>query len=902
MTSSRLRWLVSGLLVAPGLAVLQTASLAAETKDDKVPDAAVVTSSDRSGDKDKDTLQLDTMAVTGSRIRTLNGEVTAAPVFTVSQLELQERGVSRLADIRWAIPQLAGSVGFNDNLMNSGPSRASQVSTSLNLRGLGGNSTLVLIDGHRVPHTGQAAPGGAGGREDFNIDGIPLSAVERVEVLPQGAGAIYGAEAIGGVINIVLKKNYQGVEAQFTYDNTFDSDVAQITGTLTAGFRTGKVSTFLTLSQIEQHGLASRDRWFTAKSTSVQFNPYAGPGTLSTGYYPDSATANLPGLTRTFVGIPAGTKGNFTVADAAAAPIGAHFDSADYSNQIDPSTTRSLVFKADYAQSVAFDPYVEIRWSDFKNEYLGAPTTLTTQMPAGYPGNPFAGAVYVSKVFYDLPRPSISSAQVNSGVVAGARGALPHEWRYDAFYSWARNVVKDVSRNNGIDFGKLSAAMASATPPVLAYDSSAVSDPSNSLANILANSRHEDTTDVSEYSVQADGPVWTEWAGDVKAAVGGEAQEEKARFFQSPAISYLLSAPFSRRVNAAYGELSVPLLSDNQHLPLVHKLEVGGAIRHEDFSDIGSDLTHAYHALYQPTTWLTFRASRTEGFKAPTLYSLWAPNYTTTTSITASRKIVDTLRNNEPVVGTFVLTTGGQPHLKPERSISRNAGIVLDVPGVKGLSASVDFWDLNYTDKVGSPGYQDLIIYFPERVTRGPSTGGLPGPITAFDNSTINQASVKTKGVDYRLSYNRHTGFGDFLVSAALSDESPQVSRATPSSALSVWKQPKRATGSAFWMMGPWGGGVSVNYQSSFPSYSTDPTPYSSYIEWNPQVSYDFGATHVGHSQSAPWWSRVFADSKLSVTVVNVFNKEPTQADVINGTYAMDPRLRRYIVTVTKKF
>lgn len=883
-------WLAAFGLVLPLRSQTSADVSASPAREEKIPTETAAAKSDEPA-------KLASVEVTGSRIRTLVGEQTAIPVVSFSEIELEHRGVARLADIRWAIPQLAGSVGFNDNLMNGGPSRASQVSTSLNLRGLGGNSTLVLIDGRRVPHTGQSAPGGAGGREDFNIDGIPVSAIERVDVLPQGAGAIYGSEAIAGVINIVLKKDYQGAEMQLTYDNAFDSDVAQITGTVTGGLSKGKFRTFFTVSQTDQHALASRDRWFTARSSSLQYYPYDGAGTLATGYYVDSSTANLPGLGKPAVGIPAGTSGNFTAADANAAAIGSHYDPAAYTYQIDAYRSRSVVWKATYDVHPWLRPYLQVRWSEFKNSYTGSPNTLTTSLPAGYPGNPFSSSVYLSKVFYDLPRPFVDSAQVNSGINAGIAGDLAHGWRYDAGFSFARNVVKDHAEHNGFDFTALSTAMNSANKPVLAYDSSTVTDPSGLVAGLLSSYDHKDTTDVKEYSLNADGPVWAGWAGDIKLAIGLETQKESVEFSRTPAISYLLNAPFSRTTDAAYAEVSVPLLSEAQHLPLVHRLEVGAALRREHFSDLGTHDSPGVNLLYQPVKWISLRGSRTEGFKSPTLYSLLAPNYTTTTTITSSRNIVDTQRGNAPVVGTFVLTTGGQPHLKPETSVSRNAGIVVDLPWVKGLSASVDLWDLDYTDKVGTPSYQDLITFFPERITRDPS-----GAITGFDNSTINQASVKTKGVDYRLTYNRTTGWGDFMVSAAYTDTKPQITKATPSSKLSIWKQPERGTASVFWTRGPWTTGVAVNYQSSFPSYAGDTTPYDSYVEWNPQFGYDFGRAGFGTGDRASWWQRALADAKVTVTIVNAFNHEPTATEVAQNTYAMDPRLRRYIVSLTKKF
>lgn len=843
-------------------------------------------------------VNLEAYTVTGTRLRSLVGEQTTLPVFTLSAVEMEQRGVTRLADLRWAIPQLGASQGYNDNLVNGGPSRAQMAGTSFNLRGLGGNSTLVLIDGRRVPHTGQSAPGGAGGREDFNIDGIPVSAIDRVEVLPQGAGAIYGSEAIAGVINVVLKKNYRGGEVSFSYDNTFESDAAQRTVSLTGGYTTGKLSTFVTVSQTDANRLDAVDRSFLrgTSPSSLIYSPYAGAGTLAPDFYPNEAT---------MVGIPVGSKGaGFSVADAEAAPIGERYDSTYYASVFDESRSRSVVFKADYNARPWLRPYLQVRWAEFENFYVGTFNTLSTQLPAVNPGNPYDTPIYVAKVFYDLPRPTTDSVQENSGVSFGVSGDLPKSWRYDAGFSWARNVVSDESRNSGFNFGLLTNTVKETL--LLAYDSSTVSDPNpgEGVRAFLNNTDHEDTTDVYQTTVTADGPIWEGWAGPIMAAVGAEMQTEEVEFYNFPVISYLLQDAYDRDVSAVFTEINVPLVGEQQGIPLVHRVAIGGAVRYEDFSDIGEHTTPGVNALYQPVAWATLRASRTEGFKAPKLYDLRGPRSTFyPRSITARSGVVDTLRNNEPVIGDdYTLVSGGQPDLNPETSVSRNLGLLVEVPGVKGLSFSVDIWETDFDDRVSSPSYQDLINYFPERVTRAASSGGQPGVITGFDTSVINQTRVEMGGMDYRAIYQRiFPAVGEVMISLAVSDPDAQVSQATPSSPWRTLEQPMRGTGSLFWTRGSWTAGVAVNYQESFITYAGDTTWTPSYIEWNPQVSYDVPSS-VGGPDDV-WWKRALSNTELSLTVINVFNAQPDSRDEVNTLgYAMDPRLSRYIVTLTKRF
>jgi iron complex outermembrane receptor protein len=872
--------------------------------------------------------------VTGSRIRLNAGEAPAVPVFTLDRIQLEELGVNRLADIRQAIPQLAPAVGFNDNLANGGPSRGQQVSTSFNLRGLGGNSTLMLIDGHRVPHSGQEAPGGAGGREDFNVDGIPVSAIERVEVLPQGASAVYGSEAIGGVVNIILKKNYTGAELSLNYDNTFDKDVGDTSISLTAGFARGKLKTFLTASWEHQNALMSRDRWFSATSDSTVFGaaaqpafflqqPPVGAGLIASTNSPQNAgQANLPGLTSNFVIVPAGSRGNSALADYTTGAYPTRFDPANYSTSIDPARRRSFVVKGDYGYAAWLQPYVEARWSRFENYFTSTPITLTQSLPAGYAGNPFGQAVFVRKVFWDLPVPQMNSYQENVGLVLGVRGDLTsgflRNWRYDLSASFARNIIFDDQIAAGFNFTLLTAAINNTDPtkrPLLAYDSTR-GDPNSAglMAGLTPTFDHRDVTDVDQYAFQADGPIWSGWAGDVKGAFGGEATQEKVHFHRDlgdSSLGFALTKPFGRRTTAAFVEVSLPLLSTRQHVPGVHRLEVSGAVRAEHFSDIGGHNTPQYTGLFQPLKWITLRTSRAEGFKTPKLYDLLAPVTRNTATLTATSNVRDTLRGGELVLGVVDSVSGGQPNLKAETSVSKTGGLVIDVPGkwFQGLSLSVDYWQTYYVNKIGAPSRQVAIDFFPERVFRGAKLAGDPanyaGVITGFDTSNINLASQKARGVDYELSYRRRFAFGQLSSAMAYSNPVPVITQSTPAAApTSTFGQlPWRMSGSLFWSRDAWSAGTTMSYQARYYiSGLTSPNAaYPSLILWNPQVAYNFAKNPAFGEKAGTWWARALAGGRVSVTVPNVFDREPSLADALNGRVVMDPRLRRYIVSFTKK-
>ena len=931
MPTKPYRLVIATLLLSPIWLAAQTAPAPAAKA--VAPAPAVVPVTTASTKNAEEAVTLEAVEVTGSRIRLNAGEATAVPVFALDRIQLEELGVNRLADLRQAIPQLAPAVGFNDNLVNGGPSRGQQVSTSFNLRGLGGNSTLMLIDGHRVPHSGQEAPGGAGGREDFNVDGIPVSAIERVEILPEGAGAIYGSEAIGGVVNIILKKNYTGAELSINYDNTFDKDVGQTAISLTAGMTRGKLKTFLTASWEHQNALMSRDRWFTATSDVTTFGapvtsnafflqqpPVVGGLLASTNAPQNAAQANLVGLATNFVIIPAGYRG--ATQPVASYGVGAYperFNPAQYSTAIDPAKRRSAVFKADFAYAPWLTPYLEARWSRFENTFKSTPTTFNAQsLPIGYPGNPFSTAVFLRKVFLDLPVAQQNSFQENSGLVAGVRGNLPdgwlRGWRYDASASFARNTIFDDQIAAGFNTTLLNAAINNANPalrPIFTYDSSTPGtdpNPPGYLVSLMPTFDHRDVTEVAQYAVQADGTVWTGWAGDIKAALGGETSTEKVKFSRQvgdSSLSFALTAPFSRTTSATFLEVHVPLLSARQHLPAVHRLEISGAVRAEHFSDLGSHNTPQYTALFQPFTWITFRTSRSEGFKSPKLYDLLAPVFTSTATLTTTSNVRDTLRGGELVLGVVGSVSGGQPHLQPETSVSKKGGIVLDVPGkwFKGLSLSADYWQTYYVNKIGGPSRQVLIDFFPERVTRAPSVGGQPGVITGFDTSNINLASQKARGLDYQASYQRRFDLGFVRMAAGYTDPYPIVTQSTPVAVptSTFGHYPRRFSGSLFWSREAWNAGVSMSYQARFYINGLTSTYYPSLILWNPQVSYNFAKNPDFGEKSGAWWARALAGSKLSVTIPNVLNHEPTLNEVAFGRVVVDPRLRRYVLSFTKK-
>ncbi|MDB6115325.1 MAG: hypothetical protein JWQ62_2270, partial [Lacunisphaera sp.] len=305
---------LDALLADTGLVATQDAKTGAfAVRRDTSPNAQRVAPTEATTPNDPSKVEqgklvLDKVEVTGSRIRGLLGEADFSPVTSFSRQDIERVGVTSIGELSRLIPQAYSTnsydgIGFGGqsqgNVTTGDGSNASAVVTSrstINLRGLGIGSTLVLVNGRRLPSTGVIRGNNAG-----DLSGIPVSAIERIDVLTDGASAIYGSDAVGGVINVILRKSYNGTEINLTYENTFDSDTAVRTATITHSINQGKLSLMLSARWQDRHAFAAVDRRFSATdnwvslggtSTVTAFN--AG-GFSTTAGVVSVASGTLPG-------------------------------------------------------------------------------------------------------------------------------------------------------------------------------------------------------------------------------------------------------------------------------------------------------------------------------------------------------------------------------------------------------------------------------------------------------------------------------------------------------------------------------------------------------------------------------------------------------------------------------
>ena len=897
-------------------------------------------------------VQLEEFTVTGSRIRSLVGEQTAQPVFTLTREQIERTGVNNVGDLLRYIPAVTatsnGNFGSIAGTSANGQEAQGTLAQSSNASGIAatihgfpGATTLFLVDGRRVPKVNVIGVG----QQRYEVPGLPIAAIERVEVLLDGASAIYGADAVAGVINIITRKNYSGAELRLGYENNWETDAAQRSVNLTYGLARDRWSLLLTLGIRDETPLGFRDVSYLATVNRSQWGGLDGRSTTlvdGTGYVRSTNGSNLPGLTSDRAAIPSGSNGqNLTIADFAnAGPISTErYDNQKY--YVRPITRESAGrLKSEYRYRPWLTAYVEGAWTKtvFSNSGLGLPINTTpatgVTLPAGYPGNPFGVPIVLYKVFWDVRADTGRITRESTSFTTGMRGNFGRGWRYDASIALAR-----VSTDHAASYGPSSITNASIAPaftatqkPALVYDSRAGNPNPPGLLDPYLQQGGPATNETSTYwtyTAQADGPIWTLPSGDIRMAVGAEAREEyvdqSVDWGRIPLSSQIRSVPsiLNQTSLGTFVETRVPLVSEAQRWLMLHRAELTGALRRDDYEGRNGATVPSASVLLQPVKWLTLRSTYSEGFKSPELNELYR-SPTTTTINTSSAAYLDPLRGNQPIPVPFTTMAVGNPDLKPESSKSWTYGVVTDIPGVKGLSVSASYWMTDYIDRIVSSQnavmtIAEAIQLYPDMIlSRSPNLigdpAGWPGPITALKTYPINISQVNLAGWEASARYSRVTPWGELNLRADYSRmlKSDYYTRAggPKTSTSGTYQFPQQISGSAFWSRGAVELGALATYRSAWRNDAAGSSRnYGSIIRWDVQGSYDFDRAPWMQGERT-WWRAALKGTRISGAFFNVFNVQPIFNNPTNANqrgffdFSLFPgyAIQRYSLQLTKRF
>jgi iron complex outermembrane receptor protein len=747
---------------------------------------------------------LEEVVVTGTSIKGLNAE-TALPVQVVSREEIVRTGVTTTEELfrQISAASSSGSIGA----ASATGAQTGAIST-ISLRGLGSDRTLVLINGRRSAVYGGGSAGAAGSSVD--ISGIPLAAIERVEILKDGASAIYGSDAIAGVVNFILREDYQGATVSaFAGTPTTKGGGQQETVSAYGGLgdlKQDRYNVALGVNFEHDTALPGADRAFAQR-----YSPAFGNDVTSSFAFPANIAVPakvLPGGKAATLNPNAGACGPNSLNDVNF-PKQCRFDNSPF-DSLEPEQTKiSANFSGHLAVTDSSQLYTEASFAQVKTTTTVQPVPLSYQNPL-LPGNPYiaylANLLKTQYPNYKNPAvapgngafllPPTSPYYPTAFAAANNFGGQPLNLIYRDFANGQRETEDIANTFRAVGGLKGNAAgwdydtallfsevqvhenllsgfpLYSKIMPLLDQGNinpfGATTDPAQLAAAKGAEFVGEDfssRTSLASLSGTASRALIDLPAGPLSAAVGAEVRRET--FEYNPAVAIQtgdisgqggnqLPEDVSRSVESTYLELNAPLAKG---------LDFDTAVRYDHYQHIGSTVNPKASLKWQPDSWVLVRASAGTGFRAPSLTDLYAGQASSVTGNGTRDPIqCPTFMANNPACSfQFTTTTGGNPNLTPEKSTTFTLGTVLEP--IKNLTVDLDSYWIFLKNEIVAGGLSYATILenaqsatqFANLITRDAA-----GNITAISQTNANLFKVNTSGLDINVKYGFDVGAGRF--------------------------------------------------------------------------------------------------------------------------------------------
>jgi len=708
--------------------------------------------------------------VTGTNIKRVDSE-TAAPIETITREDIQQSGLQTISDV---VRQITAN--NNGQISSAFTNGFSASGSGVSLRGLGPNNTLVLVNGRRMANFGLADDGHA---SYVDIQQIPFDAVERIEVLKDGASAIYGSDAVAGVVNIILRQQFTGVTVTGTAGTTYNGEGNQYKAAITGGIgdlTKDKYNAYITFDYQKQEAnpmnqgkdyIGTNNLTFMGLQDQRAGEPALGFGTGSINGVVRPVNPATGGL------VNGGPYTTLPLTNCDPSNIVNGFCRYDVKDWLDiqPEVERTNVFaRGSYNFTDTMQGYTELSYFNVKTHTRSTPTSARGNwydpsrvalqssnnifLPVGHPDNPFNAQGYGARLYYTDASLGGRDTDYETGTqryLVGLKGSN-YNWDWDVGALYIQSDT-DVNRQGFYLYDRLQQGLAG-TSPFGYYRVGSANSNLNSQAfrdYIAPTASYSISSKNTIVDAKASRDIYKLDGGQLALALGYEFRREEVNNPGVPGtdtgnvVGLGYSAAFgSRNVNAVYGELYAPILKN---------LELTAAVRFDDYSDVGNTTNPKVGVKWTVIPSLVLRGTWATAFRAPGLYETSTAN--ATAGFTVARDPVRCPVTGSPAdcAGQVLGVNTGNPFIKPETSDTYTVGVIWEP--VPGLSGTLDYWNIKTDNQITIGSVQGVLNNpgnFPA-ATIGRDTNNLPGipnsgtvqyVMTPFQNAN----TVKTDGID----------------------------------------------------------------------------------------------------------------------------------------------------------
>ena len=822
---------------------------------------------------------LEQVLISGADGNTGTQPLLGAQVINFGRIDIERSGLATTEDFLRTMPQVFGGGPTEDTVLGREAGTNSAHGSGINVRGLDAGATLVLIDGKRI------APSGTAGAFD-DISNIPLSIIDHIDILPDGASAKYGADAIGGVVNFVTRKNFTGLSTQARGGGVTNGAMGERQFSQLLGQSRENGKDFLSFEYFERDPLHARDRpQYSNDLTGLGggnfegfFGP--GPGTLFVGNQTYALPKNLMGSALMAGTLVPGTTNPYDVYQGSYITPGEKRWSVLSKESQHLTDDLRLHFEGLFTRrnvdEITANSFPLIMPVSVSNPYYINPTGGTEDVTV------MAG----SSAYFGLPR---AENRIDTGNFSLGLSISPWE-------QWTADVTAGYTfeKQHGIQHGYVNqAALITAlngrttNTAFNPFGGASENDP-EILASIAGDYRPNSTSTLRSTGLTATGPVFALPAGDVQLSLGAEyrIQDFDATTY-IPHGDTVSSGELSRHITSEFIEANIPIIGKDNDREFVRSLALSLGGRHEDFSDVGSASVPKVGLLWSINRDWSVRSSWTKSFKPPNLTDL---------AISGSQSAVATFNDpSSPTGRSRVLSLfGTNATLRPETARSWTIGTDFAMPSVPNLLLSMTYFNITYANRITDAQVTPDALLQPSLAwlfTKNATPGQLAaacqqtvfqqgttqdclnsGTTIIIDDRLRNIAMLKTNGLDLigKYSTDNRAGRFDFGLNATYLFRYAQSN--TPTSPLdnivSTQNNPinLRARGSAGWVRRGFGAAGFINFENSY--RDTVSVPSRGVSPWTTidlQLSYQTPADALG-------W---LGNTQVALNVQNLFNVNP---------------------------